>query len=84
LPYNWIYIGLFIALLIVNTLNYVLVFDRSVLSAVKLHNSAVYSLMRSPLSFFESNPAGTPLKYWSNGWAYLALDFVRGFSIKND
>ena len=63
--------GLVIASALVCWWRAVAFFDRCVKAAASLHDSAFFRMLRAPLSFFDSNPAGRILNRFSKDVALV-------------
>lgn len=67
------YAGLTAGVIVVALLRASLFFWATMVAATRMHNSMVVRVLRAPLSFFHTNPAGRVLNRFSNDQVCLDL-----------
>jgi ABC-type multidrug transport system fused ATPase/permease subunit len=75
-----VYGGLTAGVIVVALLRASLFFWATIVAATRMHNSMILRVLRAPLSFFHTNPAGRVLNRFSNdqvGFGMGLLGFVR-------
>jgi ATP-binding cassette subfamily C (CFTR/MRP) protein 4 len=72
-----VYGGLTAGVIVVALLRASLFFWATMVAATRMHNSMIVRVLRAPLSFFHTNPAGRVLNRFSNDQVWLMLQTSR-------
>lgn len=80
-----IYIGMILALAVSAFLCYIVLFYGTIRAAKKLHERLLYSIMKSPLSFFDTTPTGRILNRFSKDVESIdqEIPFSLGMTLNN-